>query len=103
LWLLGVLPLREFGRFGLLLRIAFLAAWAALGWAVGARPIAPESRRANIGAALAGMGCIVSLIVAVALEWEASFEAYGRGGIPFSLAALLALLAAAFSFAARRP
>lgn len=76
-----------------------LAVLAALGWAVGVRPLG--SRVARLGAALAAVGCIVSLAVALALSWG-SFEDLSRGGVPWFLASLLAFSAAALSLGARR-
>jgi hypothetical protein len=83
-------------------RLASLAMWAALGWAVAGRPLERGSWAVRVGPMVAGGGCIVSLIVGLALSWGGSFEVYDRAVFPFQVAGLLALLAAALSFGAQR-
>jgi hypothetical protein len=92
-------PRLNFGRYAWA-SIAYVAVLAALGWAIGFRPVG--ARVAGLGAALAGIGCIISLAVAVALSWG-PLEVFGRGSKLFGLAFLLALSAAALSLGVRRP
>jgi hypothetical protein len=96
-WVVRVVAwLVEFGHPGIWVSLAFLAMWTAFGWAVGVRPLERGSRAARIGPVLAGIGCIVSLIVGLALSWG-SLDVYDRGNVAFEVAALLALCAAALS------
>jgi hypothetical protein len=97
LWLLSPrLDLRGSGSGHAWQSLAFLAAWAALGWAVAVRPIA--SRVSWVGAVLAGIGSVVLLVLALGYSWDSAF---GENDL-FSLAALLAFFALALSLGAQR-
>ena len=81
--------------------LSSLALWAALGWAICARPL--KAALASRLAVLAGIGCVIATATALALSWSFnSTDLFSNPPQPWSIASRLAFFAVALSFGAQR-